>query len=166
MTQDVSLQRVSPRTLAAVRASVPAGSVGAAFGPPLDKVWAFLRRNEGLRTDGHNVFLYHHEPELAQTSTRSLIDFGVEVTRAFEGEGDVACVETPGGEAAVAVHRGPYLGMKTAHDAIHRWCAENGRGIGAFSWEIYSDWNEDPARLETTIFYLLRPISDDPVLAG
>ena len=34
-------------------------------------------------------------------------DFGVEVTRIFETTGEVYATETPGGEAAVAVHRGP-----------------------------------------------------------
>ena len=34
-------------------------------------------------------------------------DFGVEITRTFETEGEVYATETQGGEAAVAVHRGP-----------------------------------------------------------
>ena len=41
--------------------------------------------------------------------------------RAFEPEGEVRAVETPAGEAAVAVHVGPYDRMKETHDAIHAW---------------------------------------------
>ena len=39
--------------------------------------------------------------------------------------------------------------------AIHAWCAINNRKIARASWEIYGDWNSDPAMLETTIKYLL-----------
>jgi hypothetical protein len=74
--------------------------VGAAWRPALDKVWDFLRTKPGLRTDGHNVFLYHHP---ARRDLPMDVDFGVEVVRAFEPEGEVHATETPAGEAAVAV---------------------------------------------------------------
>jgi effector-binding domain-containing protein len=123
------------------------------FKPALDLVWAFLRQHKGLRTDGHNVFLYQHVdgPEPAMP-----VDFGVEVTRRFEPRGEVRCVETPAGEAAVLVHRGEYSGLPGAHAALHAWCAANARNIGAFSLEVYGDWSNDPSKLETTVQYLLR----------
>jgi effector-binding domain-containing protein len=124
--------------------------VPVAFKPALDQVWAFLKKNPGLRIDGHNVFVYHHE-----TPAIMPVEFGVEVTRAFTGEGEVECVTTPAGEAAEIVHRGPYGGMHTAHTALHRWCAANGRRIGSHSLEIYGDWSSDPAQLTATIQYLL-----------
>lgn len=83
------------------------------------------------------------------------IDFGVEVTRSFADEGDVTCVTTPAGEAAVVLHRGPYTKLAVAHQALHRWCSANGRTIGTHSLEIYGDWSDDPERFETTIAYLL-----------
>jgi hypothetical protein len=43
-----------------------------------------------------------------------------------------------------------------AHAALRAWCAANGRTIGAYSLEVYGDWSDDPAKLETTIQYLLR----------
>src|SRR5262249_53953735 len=119
MPVPVSLQTVQPRRLAAVRREVAPGAVGSAWGPALDKVWSFIRsrlpeNQPGLWTDGHNIFLYHHP---AQAGAPILCDFGVEVTRAFETAGEVYATETPGGEAAVAVHRGPYDRMNEAHDA-------------------------------------------------
>ncbi len=149
----VRLERLSPRLLAAVRRTAAPRDVPTAFRPALDLVWAFLRRNPGLRTDGHNIFLYHH---VARPEAGMPIDFGVEVTRRFEPEGELRCVETPAGEAAVAVHVGPYAGLPAAHAAVHAWCAANGRAIGAHSLEIYGDWSDDPTKLETTIQYLLR----------
>ena len=64
--------------------------------------------------------------------------------------------ETPGGEAAVAVHRGPYNRMNEAHDAIRKWMAANRRESAGLSWEIYGDPTPHPADTETTIVYLLR----------
>src|SRR4029453_261833 len=101
MSYEVKIQTLSPRILAAVRRRVAIKDIPTAFKPALDKGWAFLGSPPGLRTDGHNIFLYHHEtPQIMP------IDFGVEVVRSFVGEGDVACVSTPGGEAAVVVPRG------------------------------------------------------------
>lgn len=150
MSYDVHIEQISPRILAAVRRDVAMGDVPNAFKPALDLVWAFLGQNPGLRTDGHNVFLYHH-----QTPTMMPVDFGVEVVRSFAGVGDVDCMMTPAGEAAVVVHRGPYHLLPAAHGALHRWVAANGRKIGAHSLEIYGDWSNDPAKLETTIQYVL-----------
>jgi len=101
---------------------------------------------------GHNLFLYHH-PERRNEAMN--IDFGVQVARPFEGEGNVRCIETPAGEVARTVHVGPYDRLRDAHDAIHAWCAAHDRKIAQASWETYGDWNNDPALLETTIKYLL-----------
>jgi effector-binding domain-containing protein len=153
MGHRVAIEQIRPRLLAAVRRTAAPREIPSVFKPALDQVWAFLGRHQGLRTDGHNVFLYHHveRPEVGMP-----IDFGVEVARRFEAEGEVACVETPRGEAAVVCHRGAYAGLPAAHAALHAWCAANGRAIGAHSIEVYGDWSADPSKLETTIEYLLK----------
>jgi len=149
---DVTLETVAARTIAAVRRRVKLGSVGAAWRPALDEVWAFLRAHPGLRTDGHNIFLYHHP---ASRDAPMDVHFGVEVVRAFEREGEVAPAETPAGEIATAVHVGGYDQLHRAHDAIHAWRAQTGRTFAGMSWEIYGDWSDEPAKLETTVCYLL-----------
>jgi effector-binding domain-containing protein len=152
MSDEVKIEQLRPRLLAAVRRTAAPRAVATAFKPALDLVWAFLRRNKDLWSDGHNVFLYHHvdRPEDGMP-----IDFGVDVTRRFDPEGEICCVETPAGEAAVMVHRGPYRGLSETHAALHAWCASHGRKIGAYSLEVYGDWTDDPSKLETTIAYLL-----------
>jgi len=153
MEDAVKIELLRPRLLAAVRRTAAPREIPKVFRPALDLVWEFLRKHSGLRTDGHNVFLYHHvdQPEAGMP-----IDFGVEVTRRFESEGEVHCVETPAGEALAVVHRGPYSGLAKAHAALHGWCDANGRTIGGYSLEIYGDWSDDQSKLETTIQYLLR----------
>ena|SRR5690348_7812716 len=149
----VTVQPVQPRKLAAVRREVPPGAVGAAWGPALDKVWDFIRKQPGLWTDGHNIFLYRH-PQQPGAPIRC--DFGVEVTRTFETSGEVYATETPAGEAAVAVHCGPYNRMNEAHQAIEKWMAASGRQSAGYSWEIYGDPTPDPAGTESTIVHLLK----------
>ena len=119
----------------------------------MGKVWEFIRSQPGLRTDGHNIFFYHHP---THPSAPILCDFGVEVTRIFETAGEVYATEMPGGEAAVAVHRSPYSGLKEAHEAIRKWMAANRRESAGHSWEIYGDPAPDPADTETTVVYLLK----------
>jgi effector-binding domain-containing protein len=153
MAVSVSVQTVRSRKLAAVRREVATGAVGSAWGPALDKVWKFIRSQPGLRTDGHNVFLYHHP---TQPGAPILCAFGVEVTRTFETAGEVQAMETPAGQAAVAVHRGPYDRMNEAYVAIEKWMAASGRVSAGCSWEIYGDPTPDPAETETTIVHLLK----------
>jgi effector-binding domain-containing protein len=153
MSLDVSVSTVDFMKLAAVRRHVAISGIGAAWKPALDKVWEFLRTQPGLRTDGHNVFLYHHPTRRDQPMD---VDFGVAVTRVFESSGEVYATETPAGMVAVAVHRGVYDLMKETHDAIHAWSEANHRAFAGKSWEIYGDWSDDPSKLETTIMYLLK----------
>jgi hypothetical protein len=146
----VEVRTVPARLLAAVHRSVRPGEVGGAWGPALDQVWAFLRATPGLRTDGHNVFLYRPAGGLLEC------DFGVEVTRAFEPSGEVRLVETPAGRVASALHVGPYGRLMEAYGAIDAWIAANGEQAGGVSWELYGDWSDDPSKLETRVELLLR----------
>jgi effector-binding domain-containing protein len=151
MSYDVTVEMVRPQLIASVRAHVPINGIARAWKPALDQVWAFLRANRALEP-GHNLFLYHH-PDHREAAMD--IDFGVEVQHRFDPAGNVRCVETPAGEVAYALHVGPYDRLRGAHDAVHAWCAANKRPIGRASWETYGDWNDDPAKLETTVSYLL-----------
>jgi hypothetical protein len=100
------------------------GAVGVAWGPSLGKVWPFIHSQPGLWTKSTTFFSTTNP---AQSGTPIICDFGVEVTRTFETAREVYATETPAGEAAVAVHCGPYNRMNEAHDAIRKWMAANRR---------------------------------------
>jgi effector-binding domain-containing protein len=152
MSYEIVTQIVSAQLLAAVRRRVPIRDIGRTWKPALDLVWEFLRRHDGLRTDGHNCFLYHHP---ANREAAMDIDFGVQIVRPFGSEGEVICTATPAGEVAMTTHVGSYAGLAAAHDAVHSWRAATGRTFGGCSWEIYGDWTDDETKLETQVVYLL-----------
>ena len=116
--------------------------------PLLDGVWAFLRQSD-LRTDGHNIMVYRNNvPNLE-------FEVGVQVTRTFEPSGAVVPSTLPLGRAAHTIHVGDYAALGKAHDAIARWCRTNGYTLSGTRWEVYGDWEEDPAKLQTDIYWLL-----------
>ena len=151
MKYKVEVETAEPELIAAVQANVRIGEIAQAWKPALDQVWRFLVKDGRLRPR-HNLFLYHH-PEHRNDPMN--IDFGVQVAHPFERDGNVRCVETPAGQVATTVHVGPYHRLGDAHGAIRAWCAAHNRKIAKASWEIYDDWNSDPALLETKIKYLL-----------
>jgi GyrI-like small molecule binding domain len=150
---DVKVVQLQPRLLAAVRRKAAPRDIAAVCRPAMHIVWGFLGVHPGLRTDGNNVFLYEHVPRVEDGMP---IDFGVQVARRFEPEGEVRCVETPAGRAVSTLHVGPFSGLPLVHAALHVWCAEHGYRIGTHSLEVYGPWPENLSKLETTVQYLLR----------
>jgi effector-binding domain-containing protein len=151
MTYKIITEMAAARPIAAVRRQVAIGEVSSVWRPALDQVWAFLRRHEGLRTGGHNVFVYHHP---TRSGDPMEVDFGVEVTGAFASEGVVVFAHTPAGLVASTLHVGPIAMLADANDAIESWCATHKRALGGASWEIYGDPGTDGS-LDVRVFYLL-----------
>jgi effector-binding domain-containing protein len=146
---EVTVVRVEEQAIAAVHERVPLVEIGSRFGPALDRVWQFVRA-AGLTTN-HNVFVYHHD----DSHEGPMIEFGVQVDRPFPDGDGVTCSATPAGTVATTVHVGPYDQLSAAHEAVRAWCAVQGRVVAGPAWEVYGDWDDDPARLETTVFLLL-----------
>lgn len=112
----------------------------------LDAVYAFVRAG-GVSQDGHNVMLYRDDVPN--------VEVGVQVSGPFEPTGRVIPSVLPAGEVASTVHRGAYDGLDEAHVALRAWCGSHGHKLTGVRWEIYGDWREDPAELETEVCYLL-----------
>jgi effector-binding domain-containing protein len=112
----------------------------------LDEVYAFIRGG-GATQDGHNVMLYLDDVPN--------VEVGVQVTGPFEPAGRVIPSVLPTGQVAGTVHRGPYEELEEAHVALKAWCGSHRHALTGVRWEIYGDWREDPADLETEVCYLL-----------
>ena len=149
---EITIETVASQPIAAVRTHTAINDIMNAWKPAIYQVKAFLADRPDLTSSGRQVFFYHHP---AQRAPAMDIDFGIEVARAFEAEGDVKCVSTPEGRVAVASHTGPLTSLPQTHMAIHQWCAANGHAIGGFSWETYT-WGAGPDPVETIVRYALR----------
>ena len=60
----------------------------------------------------------------------------------------------PPGPVATTTHLGPYHLLHQAHEAVLRWCKDNGRALAGPSWEVYGhwqdEWNSDPGKMVFT----------------
>jgi effector-binding domain-containing protein len=150
---DVRAGRADPRALAAVRAETARPRLGADIVRLLDMVWPMLRE-QNVRT-GHNVVVYR-----AGDGGTMTIDAGVEVFTDFTERGEVRHISTPSGDMATTAHYGEYSEMAPAYQAIEQWCTDNGRRPAGVSWEVYGDWEDDPAKRRTDIYFLLEPAAN------
>ncbi|MGH3260008.1 MAG: hypothetical protein ACRDOU_32180, partial [Streptosporangiaceae bacterium] len=85
------------------------------------------------------------------------VDVGVETLTDFSDRGEVLHVPTPSGEVAMTAHFGEYADMGLAYSALERWCADHSRSPAGVNWEVYGDWEEDPAKRRTDVHFLLEP---------
>jgi effector-binding domain-containing protein len=114
-------------------------------------VWSWLRARQ-LR-GGRHVAIYW--------DGAIRLEVGVEMIDSIPAGGDVVRSATPAGRVASVVHLGPYNQLGTAHKAILDWCAAQKLQLAGPNWEIYGhwqdDWNADPSRIRTDVFYELAP---------
>jgi len=113
-------------------------------------VWNVMK-SQKVANPGRHVSVYLDD--------QNNLEIGVEVPTPFASFGEVIGSSTPAGRVVTTTHFGPYPGLRDAHAAIHRWCKANGHTPIRPMWEVYGhwkdDWNNDPSKIQTDIFYLL-----------
>lgn len=158
MKYDVSLTQVESQYLAVVRATVNRQNLGATIREILTKseIYTFIK-NAGVEKAGHNVMVYHNDQNkpLGSQVNEFVLEVGVQVAGAFEGNGQVNCSSTPQGTVATTLHIGPYYQLGLAHDAVQDWSKANHYSLTGLSWEVYGDWNKDPNKMTTEVCYLV-----------
>ena len=118
----------------------------------LDDVWACLRAG-GVNRGCPNVMLYlDNVPH---------VEVGVLLTQSCPLTGRVVASSLPAGRVAMAVHRGPYVGLGSAHQAVADYCAANGLALAGPRWEIYGPHRDDPAEITVEVHYLLSTPGND-----
>lgn len=142
----VSVKTVAVQPTAVVAAATTWAEYPTLWPVLLDEVYAFVRAG-GATLNGHNVMLYLDDVPN--------VEVGVQVTGPFESAGRVIPSVLPAGEVASTVHRGPYEALEEAHVALKAWCGSHRHALTGVRWEIYGDWHDDPADLETEVCYLL-----------
>ncbi|HEY0761593.1 MAG TPA: GyrI-like domain-containing protein [Pyrinomonadaceae bacterium] len=149
MPYQVRIHSAPERHLAVVRRRLKWSELGGNLLQFLDRVYVQVRAGAIVQS-GHNVFVYRDPTKEGVTA-----EVGVEVSGPFEAIDEVVYSSTPSGEVASTLHVGPYSELGGAYDALVRWCKEHNRPLAGTYWEVYGDWNDDPAKLETEVFYLL-----------
>jgi effector-binding domain-containing protein len=148
MGYEIEVVEASEQTTAVVPLSTTWPELPERAGEAFDEVWAFLRREEGLRFDGHNVILYKDGVPN--------VEVGVIVTRSFPPEGRVQASVLPAARVARTVHLGGYDRLAEAPQAVREWCEAEGHEVVGPRWEIYGDWNDEhPELVETEVCWQL-----------
>ena len=150
MEYDVRLEQHTSQPLAVVRRRASIPELPTVIPDACGTVWSVMRAQQvtGL---GRHVAVY--------LDCQINLEVGVEVAAAFAGYGEVVGSATPSGPVATTTHFGPYNKLGEAHEAIQRWCADNGHKLAGPTWEVYGhwldEWNNDPTKIRTDVFYLL-----------
>jgi len=151
LVDKVTLGSFPGRGAAVVRARLRWSELGARLIPMLDRVYVAVRSGR-VSQSGQNIFIYRDA-----SREGALVEVGVEVAGHFSPVDDVAYAETPAGEAVMTTHTGPYSRLGEAHAAVIAWCKENGRERAGVHWEVYGDWEENPEKLQTEVYYSVLP---------
>jgi effector-binding domain-containing protein len=150
MEYEVRFEQQQGRPLAVVRRRARRQELAKVVPDACGLVWNVVRSQQ-IPGAGRHVAVYLDD--------QINLEIGVELEAPFAGHGEVIGSTTPAGPVATTTHYGPYQLLQKAHEAIHRWCADNGRTLAGPSWEIYGhwrdEWNSDPSKITTDVYYLL-----------
>jgi effector-binding domain-containing protein len=148
----VSVVRLEPTFIAAVRHRTTFAALPRQIAGYFDVVYAAVRDGV-VRPSGHDVAIYRNASEQGVD-----VECGVQVPSKFADVEPVECRELPRGEAATTAFWGPYERLAEAHDRVAAWAVESGRALAGVFWEIYGEWDDDPAKVRTDVFHLLKPV--------
>jgi effector-binding domain-containing protein len=147
MEYEVRVEQVASQLTGVVRFRAKSHELSKLVPQACGEVWTFMRMTHRPKP-GRNLALY--------LDGEMNVECGVEVFQPFEGNERVVCSSTPAGLAATTVHWGPYNRLGDAHNAVCKWCADNGHKLAGSSWEVYGHWEDDPAKLRTDVYWLLQ----------
>ncbi len=147
----IRLERLSSRPLAVVRRRARLQELSKVVPEACGAVWSVVREQQ-ITGAGRHVAVYLDD--------QINLEVGVELDSTFAGHGEVARSATPAGLVAVTTHYGLYGVLHKAHEAIRVWCRTKGYALAGPNWEIYGhwkdEWNTDPSKISTEVFYLLQ----------
>ncbi len=150
MKYDIHLEQFASHATAVVRRRATLQELGRVIPEACGLVWSVVR-SQNIKGAGRHVSVYLDDV--------FNLEIGVELESPFAGQGEVVGSSLPGGTVATTAHFGPYQRLGEAHEAIHRWCKEHGHELVRPCWEIYGhwldDWNNDPSKIRTAVYYLL-----------
>ncbi len=153
MPYTVHLESFPGCSLAIVRRSASIPQLSKVIPDACGQVWTALS-SQKIPGAGRHVAVY--------LDNDINLEIGVELQSPLVAPiGDVLPSSLPAGTVATTTHLGPYHLLGQAHDAIHQWCKSHGHQLIRPCWETYGhwldEWNQDPSKIRTDVFYLLKP---------
>jgi len=154
MSYAIQFEQVVSHPIAVIRRRVSPKELPKIVPQLCGLVWTTLKSAQ-ITDAGRHVAIYRH-------ADGGLLDIevGVEVGSPFPGRDEVVGSTLPAGDVATLAHFGPYHKLADAHQALRQWCTAHARTPAGISWEIYGhwldEWNQDPSKIRTDIFYLLK----------
>ena len=130
----VRLEQLNSLPLAVVRRRAALHELSKVVPDACGAVWDALR-SQRITGAGRHVAVYLDD--------QINLEVGVELDAPFVGSGEVVGSGTPAGLVATTTHYGPYGRLNEAHQAIRRWCENNGHALAGPNWEIYGHWKEE-----------------------
>lgn len=147
MNYEIDIVNAEPIILAVVRRQASMQDLSTIIPKSLDVVYEFLKTSH-IQHLGINVAVYFD----------GVINFeiGVQVSSKFESTSLVQCSHTPVGVAVKTTHFGSYSDLSKAYDFVRNWCDQNNKVLIGTSWEVYGHWNDDPQKVRTDVYHLIR----------
>jgi DNA gyrase inhibitor GyrI len=152
MNYNVQIQQLPGRPSAIVRRRATLQQLSQVVPEACGEVWNVIRAQ---RVQGacRNVVVY--------LDNEMNLEIGVELDAPLAVICDLIPSKLPAGTVVTTTHLGPYNRLGEAHQAVMRWCNLHGHELSPTSWETYghwmNEWNQDPSKIRTDVFYLLKP---------
>lgn len=150
MEYSIRCEQLASRPLAVVRRRATPDELSKVIPDACGAVWGLIRAQQ-IPGAGRHVAVY--------LDGQINLEVGVELDGPCASSGELVASGTPAGLVAATTHFGPYGLLNQAHEAILRWCQDNGHILAGPKWEIYGhwqdEWQSDPTKICTEVFYLL-----------
>jgi effector-binding domain-containing protein len=136
---EFEIRSIPRQHTAAVRMSSPLDGIGEAMGEAFPKVFAAIGKAGGTPAGPPLARYFEMGPEVVE------FECAIPIATPFEADGEVRPSEVGGGEAAVAMHAGPYDTIGQTWEAVTTWIGKRGRTPAGPGWESYlTDPSEEP----------------------
>ena len=151
MNYDIQIQPFPGKPSAIVRRRAALRQLSQVIPQACGEVWDAIRAQK-IQGAGRNVVVYLDD--------EMNLEIGVELDTPLAASGVLISSKLPAGAVATTTHLGPYNRLGEAHQAVMRWCNSQGHEFVRPCWETYghwmNEWNHDPSKIRTDVFYLLK----------
>jgi effector-binding domain-containing protein len=154
---DITTERIDAQPIAVVKTEAHSQNIGGQIGRLLPVVEKRLKAPPGAERGRPLVLYFDDEQGRSFFEPPGLrVHIGFEVSSPLTEETEaVSASSLPAGRVATTLHVGPYWELFHAHEAIRKWCRDEGLTITGVNWERYGDHEGDPEKLRTEVFYAL-----------